>query len=240
MKLTLKTKIWLGLVTGVLLIGLIFWLGYRHVQNSTPAIITLTPNNGQTNVLLDSPLSLHFSTQVTTNDFHFSLSSRLSLDPISNSSDSKTLTSKPAALLQPKTMYTVTVTSTRPFLSLDKKPVTALSWQFTTADENPTDAAGREQVGDDEQAAGDEAAFYAAHPLLKAVDLDNNPPPDAVVDYDKATDRYTITLDPPINKPFPDDASYNQLLTDTKDGVITWMKSLGVDPSGLQIDWQNP
>jgi len=109
----------------------------------------------------------------------------------------------------------------------------------TAASENsssePESAESLQSQWDDEFAAG-EAQFIAEHPLVKYLDPNEESPPNATFTYSAARDIYTFTLAPAINQPLSD-AEYNQVIEDTKTDVLNWVKSKGVDPAKIKIEW---
>lgn len=109
----------------------------------------------------------------------------------------------------------------------------------------PTDSSnpsGAEEPADatqsqlDDEFAIDEAKFETEHPLVKYLNPHEEPPPNATFTYSASRDTYTFTLAPAINQPLSDE-EYNQVIEETKAEVLSWIKTKGVDPTKIKIEW---
>lgn len=139
--------------------------------------------------------------------------------------------------LQPKTTYTATLISNKPFL-FKNKTCQSITWSFTTASKKAQQAHLRfEAFNPDGLSAEDPAFPFGDSPYDDHLKIDEPETPDKGR-YDIVITLYAI-LNAGINGPpmAVQEAEYRRQLRLYKKEALSWLKQLGYDPASLRIKW---
>ncbi len=216
-------KLIIYLVIGVSLI-IIIWVVFCLLS---PVVVkSFSPTNNDREAPTDTAIEIVFSRSIWLNNFTILLDGKTPQYSVNKKDKKLFFTFKDA--LNPDTTYHIILNAKKPFVYLNQK-TNSIDWQFTTS------TGTFEEIND--MNFGD---FFEKNPLARSTPFEND---HFRIDWPDDEGFTPITLfatfnagvnGPPIKE---QEKAYHEELKTYRNEALEYIKSKGVDPNSLEIQW---
>jgi hypothetical protein len=199
-------------------------LAINKCPEGTTTIKKITPQNNSTNVKDLSKLDIEFNGPATNKDILFTIEPKIEYNlSFDVKNDNTTIVIKPIKDLDFNTEYTITLKRGRNCSQIKELFKSPYVWKFKTVTKEDL---VKQQDKEEEE-------IYKKNPLMKYLPYENS---EFKIIYLENIKVYQITLYAILNNPNQVN-SYKAELKQYKADALAWIRSKGVDPNKLKIEW---